>query len=143
MASTVEIVPRADTDLAQLFAFASAVFAGQPGWRDERVLEVLRGDVVFVARERGQLAGAAALRAPVGRRRTSPGASRLPDRVARCDQHGALLETVGCRSGYVPSGVIVLVAQEIGEVECVVAVDAGSVLEREDDRGHSEERNCG
>ena len=61
MASTVEIVPRAESDLPQLFVFASAVFAGRPGWSDDRVLEVLHGDVVFVARERGQLAGSVAL----------------------------------------------------------------------------------
>ena len=61
VASTVEIVPRAETDLPQLFVFASAVFAGLPGWSDERVLEALGRDVVFVARERGQLAGFVAL----------------------------------------------------------------------------------
>jgi len=61
VASTVEIVPRAETDLPQLFGFASSVFAGVPGWSDEQVLEVLSRDVVFVARERGQLAGFVAL----------------------------------------------------------------------------------
>ena len=61
MASTVEIVPRSETDLPQLFVFASAVFAALPGWSNERVLEVLRGDMVFVARERGHLAGSVAL----------------------------------------------------------------------------------
>ncbi len=61
MASTVEIAPRADTDLPQLFVLASAVFADLPGWSDERVLNVLHGDVVFVARERGQVAGFVAL----------------------------------------------------------------------------------
>jgi ribosomal protein S18 acetylase RimI-like enzyme len=43
--------------LPQLFAFAQATFAGLPGWSDERVLEVLRRDVIFVAREHGQPAG--------------------------------------------------------------------------------------
>ncbi len=62
MASTIEIVPRAETDLPPLFVFASAVFGDLPGWSDERVLEVLRGDVVFVARESGQLAGSVALK---------------------------------------------------------------------------------
>lgn len=61
MGSTVEIVPRAETDLPQLFVFASAAFAELPGWSNERVLNVLRGDVVFVARERGQVAGFVAL----------------------------------------------------------------------------------
>ena len=57
MSSTVEIVPRTETDLPELFVFASAVFADVPGWSEERALAVLRGDEVFVARERGQLAG--------------------------------------------------------------------------------------
>ena len=61
MDSTVEIVPRAEADLPQLFAFAKATFAGLPGWSDERVLEVLRRDVIFVARESGQPAGYVAM----------------------------------------------------------------------------------
>ena len=61
MASTVEIVPCAESDLPQLFVFASSVFASRPGWSDERVLEVLHEDVIFVAREQGQLAGSVAL----------------------------------------------------------------------------------
>jgi ribosomal protein S18 acetylase RimI-like enzyme len=59
--STVEIVPRAEADLPQLFVFAQATFAGLPGWSDERVLEVLRRDVIFVAREHGQPAGYVAM----------------------------------------------------------------------------------
>ena len=47
--------------MPQLFALARATFAGLPGWSDERVLEVLRRDVVFVAREHGQLGGYVAL----------------------------------------------------------------------------------
>jgi ribosomal protein S18 acetylase RimI-like enzyme len=47
--------------LPQLFALAKGTFAGLPGWSDERVLEVLSRDVVFVARERGQLGGYVAL----------------------------------------------------------------------------------
>jgi ribosomal protein S18 acetylase RimI-like enzyme len=62
LASTVEIVPRAESDLPQLFALARATFAGLPGWSDERVLEVLTRDVIFVAREHGQLGGYVALR---------------------------------------------------------------------------------
>jgi ribosomal protein S18 acetylase RimI-like enzyme len=61
VASTIEIAPGAETDLPQLFGLASGVFAGLPGWSDERVLDVLSHDVVFVARERGQLAGFVAL----------------------------------------------------------------------------------
>ena len=62
LASTVEIVPRAEADVPQLFALAKVAFAGLPGWSDERVLEVLRRDVVFVAHERGLPAGYVALR---------------------------------------------------------------------------------
>ena len=47
--------------MPQLFAFAQATFAGLPGWSDERVLEVLRHDVIFVAREHGQPAGYVAM----------------------------------------------------------------------------------
>jgi ribosomal protein S18 acetylase RimI-like enzyme len=45
----------------QLFALAKDTFAGLPGWSDEQVLETLRRDVVFVAREHGQLGGYVAL----------------------------------------------------------------------------------
>ncbi len=45
-----------------LFALAKSAFGGLPDWSDERVLEVLWGDVVFVAREQGQPAGYVALR---------------------------------------------------------------------------------
>jgi len=48
--------------LPLLFGLAKGVFAGLPGWSDQRVLEVLRGDLVFVAREQGQPAGYVALR---------------------------------------------------------------------------------
>jgi ribosomal protein S18 acetylase RimI-like enzyme len=61
LASTVEIVPGAEADVPQLFALAKGTFAGLPGWSDERVLETLRRDLVFVARERGQLGGYVAL----------------------------------------------------------------------------------
>ncbi len=62
MASTVEIVPQGETDLPRLFGLASGVFAGLPGWSDERAIDVLSEDVVFIARERGQVAGFVALR---------------------------------------------------------------------------------
>jgi GNAT superfamily N-acetyltransferase len=48
--------------LPQLFALAKSTFAGLPGWSDERVLEVLDHDVIFVARAKGRLAGYVALR---------------------------------------------------------------------------------
>jgi ribosomal protein S18 acetylase RimI-like enzyme len=37
-----------------------------PGWSDERVLEVLKHDVIFVAREKGRPAGYVALRRDEG-----------------------------------------------------------------------------
>jgi ribosomal protein S18 acetylase RimI-like enzyme len=46
----------------QLFALAKSTFADLQGWSDERVLEVLERDVIFVAREQGQPAGYVALR---------------------------------------------------------------------------------
>jgi ribosomal protein S18 acetylase RimI-like enzyme len=52
--------------MPQLFWLAKGAFAGLPGWSDERVLEVLRRDLVFVAREQGQPAGYVALRREEG-----------------------------------------------------------------------------
>jgi ribosomal protein S18 acetylase RimI-like enzyme len=62
VASKIEIAPRVEADLPQLFGLAKDTFGGLPGWSDERVLEVLNGDVVFVAREDDQPAGYVALR---------------------------------------------------------------------------------
>jgi ribosomal protein S18 acetylase RimI-like enzyme len=62
LASTVEIAPRTEADLPLLFGLAKGAFVDLPGWSDERVLEVLRRDVAFVAREQGQPAGYVALR---------------------------------------------------------------------------------
>jgi hypothetical protein len=61
LAAMVEIAARAEADVPLLFGLAKSVFAGLPGWSDERVLEVLRGDLVFVAREQGLPAGYVAL----------------------------------------------------------------------------------
>ena len=66
MDSMVEIAARAEGDLPLLFALAKDTFAGLPGWSDERVLDVLRGDLVFVAREQGEPAGYVALRGEEG-----------------------------------------------------------------------------
>ena len=55
-----------EADLPQLFALAQVTFADLPGWSVERVLEVLRRDVIFVAREQGQPAGYVALRGEEG-----------------------------------------------------------------------------
>jgi ribosomal protein S18 acetylase RimI-like enzyme len=62
MPATIEIVPRRDDDLRQLFGLARGTFADLPGWSDRRVLDVLARDVVFVARESGMPAGYVALR---------------------------------------------------------------------------------
>lgn len=66
MAIPIEIVPRADADLRQLFALARGTFHDFAGWEDSRVLRALTQDVVFVAREEGLPAGYVALR-PEGR----------------------------------------------------------------------------
>jgi GNAT superfamily N-acetyltransferase len=61
LAAEVEIAPRVKADLPQLFGLAKVTFAGLPGWSDERVLEVLKRNLIFVAREQGQPAGYVAL----------------------------------------------------------------------------------
>jgi ribosomal protein S18 acetylase RimI-like enzyme len=61
LASKIEVAPRVDADLPVLFGLAKAAFGGLPGWSDERVVEVLNGDVIFVARENDQPAGYVAL----------------------------------------------------------------------------------
>jgi ribosomal protein S18 acetylase RimI-like enzyme len=66
LASRVEIAPRTEADLPLLFGLAKGAFVDLPGWSDERVLEVLRRDVTFVAREQGQPAGYVALRSKEG-----------------------------------------------------------------------------
>ena len=49
-----------------LFGLAKGAFVDLPGWSDERVVEVLRRDVTFVAREQGQPVGYVALRSKEG-----------------------------------------------------------------------------
>jgi diamine N-acetyltransferase len=51
-----------EADLPLLFGLAKGTFGGLPGWSDERVLEVLNSDLIFVAREDEQPAGYVALR---------------------------------------------------------------------------------
>ena len=58
MSSAFDIAPVRDSELGQLFGLAKTVFASSSGWNDRLVLEALRRDVVFVAREQEQLAGA-------------------------------------------------------------------------------------
>ena len=66
LASTVEIAARTEADLPLLFGLAKVAFVDLPGWSDERVLEVLKRNVIFVAREEGQPAGYVALRREEG-----------------------------------------------------------------------------
>lgn len=61
-ASEVDIAPVPEPELRQLFALAKSVFSGAPGWNDEQVLETLKRDVVFIARELRVPAGYVALR---------------------------------------------------------------------------------
>jgi ribosomal protein S18 acetylase RimI-like enzyme len=58
----VEIAPRAEDELDQLFGLALSAFGDLPGWDDERVLKALTRDTVFVAREHRRPAGYVALR---------------------------------------------------------------------------------
>lgn len=62
MAALGEIVARTDNDVRQLYGLAKLTFGDVPGWSDERVLETLRRDLVFIAREHAQPAGYVALR---------------------------------------------------------------------------------
>ena len=62
LSSEIQIGPRVEADLPQLFGLAKVTFAGMPGWSDDRVLEVLEHDVIFVAREKGRPTGYVALR---------------------------------------------------------------------------------
>jgi ribosomal protein S18 acetylase RimI-like enzyme len=66
MSSAVEIAPVRESELPQLFGLAKTVFASASGWSDRRVLEVLQGDVVFVAHEQNEVAGYLALFVPDG-----------------------------------------------------------------------------
>jgi ribosomal protein S18 acetylase RimI-like enzyme len=61
-APPVEIAPPTDADLGQLYSLAQGTFGAIPGWSDEQVIDVLRRDVIFVARERTLPAGYVALR---------------------------------------------------------------------------------
>jgi ribosomal protein S18 acetylase RimI-like enzyme len=47
--------------MQRLYAFARAAFADLPGWKDDRVLDVLNHDRLFVAREHEEPAGYVAL----------------------------------------------------------------------------------
>jgi ribosomal protein S18 acetylase RimI-like enzyme len=58
----VEIERCPTDDIPALFGFAKSVFADVPGWSDARVLDALEHDLLFLAREEGELAGYVALR---------------------------------------------------------------------------------
>ena len=58
----LEIVHPSETDIVRLLSLARQTFVDLPGWSDERVLEIMRTDVVFVAREDAEPAGYVALR---------------------------------------------------------------------------------
>jgi ribosomal protein S18 acetylase RimI-like enzyme len=62
MTGPIEIAPSTEADLRQLYGLARETFANLAGWSDERALDVLERDVVFVARELEHLAGYVALR---------------------------------------------------------------------------------
>jgi ribosomal protein S18 acetylase RimI-like enzyme len=61
MSDALEIAPLRDTELGRLFGLAKSAFANSSGWNDHRVLDALAHDVVFVAREQGEVAGYVAL----------------------------------------------------------------------------------
>src|SRR2546422_1055982 len=65
-ASEIQVAPPVEADLPLLFGLAKGTFASLPGWSDERVLGVLRRDLIFVAREEGRPAGYVALRREEG-----------------------------------------------------------------------------
>jgi ribosomal protein S18 acetylase RimI-like enzyme len=58
---TVEVGPCEPADLPQLFGLALTAFGTVPGWSDQRVVETLIADMIFVAREGGRPVGYVAL----------------------------------------------------------------------------------
>jgi ribosomal protein S18 acetylase RimI-like enzyme len=60
-ATRIEIGDLEPAEAELLFGLAKSAFETEPGWTDERVLDVLTEDVVFVAREGGLQAGYVAL----------------------------------------------------------------------------------
>ena len=62
MTNPLEVARPTETELRRLYGLAKGTFGAFPGWSDERVLDVLRVDDVFVAHERSQPAGYVALR---------------------------------------------------------------------------------
>lgn len=60
--TSLEISLPGKDELGRLFGLAKCCFEAAAGWDDRRVLDALARDVVFVAREDGELAGYVALR---------------------------------------------------------------------------------
>jgi ribosomal protein S18 acetylase RimI-like enzyme len=59
---SVEVGRCPEAEVPHLFGLAKSAFAGAPGWNDDRVLEALADDLLFLAREEGDPAGYVALR---------------------------------------------------------------------------------
>jgi ribosomal protein S18 acetylase RimI-like enzyme len=59
---SVEVGRCPEAEVPHLFGLAKSVFAAAPGWSDDRVLEALADDLLFLARDEGDPAGYVALR---------------------------------------------------------------------------------
>ena len=62
MTPSVEVGRCPEAEVPHLFGLAKSVFAGARGWRDDRVLDALADDLLFLARDEGDPAGYVALR---------------------------------------------------------------------------------
>jgi ribosomal protein S18 acetylase RimI-like enzyme len=60
--AALEIGRCPEAEVPRLFGLAKSVFAAAPGWDDERVLEALARDLLFLAKEADEPAGYVALR---------------------------------------------------------------------------------
>jgi GNAT superfamily N-acetyltransferase len=57
----LDIAPRRDEDVRLLFKLAKDAFGAMPGWSDERTIELLAQDTVFVGHENRDIVGFVAL----------------------------------------------------------------------------------
>lgn len=62
MTPAVEVGRCPEAEVPHLFGMAKSVFAETPGWSDDRVLEALAQDLLFLATDEGGPAGYVALR---------------------------------------------------------------------------------